>query len=120
MNFPVNGAGLRTPQKVKAALANKGMTLMNRSALARAARYALAPLLVLIAATGTAGADDLLAGGKQTVDDTFGANSSIAVWIVLGEVIFGVIGYIRTKNIMLLFGVAVVVVFTTVGFSLAS
>lgn len=121
MNLYVNGAGTRTPAKLKSALAAKGAALMNRAALARAAKYAAAPLLLmLLSAAAPAVADDLLASGQQTVTDTFGADSSIAIWIVLAEVIVGVISYIRTKNIMLLFGVAVVVVFTTVGFSLAS
>ena len=123
MNFYVNGAGTRTPAKLKSALAAKGAALMNRAALARAAKYAAAPLLMLLMLLGAAApavADDLLASGQQTVTDTFGADSSIAIWIVLAEVIVGVISYIRTKNIMLLFGVAVVVVFTTVGFSLTS
>lgn len=120
MNLYVNGAGTRTPAKLKSALAAKGAALMNRAALARAAKYAAAPLLMLLSAAMPAVADDLLASGQQTVTDTFGADSSIAIWIVLAEVIVGVISYIRTKNIMLLFGVAVVVVFTTVGFSLTS
>lgn len=120
MNLYVNGAGTRTPAKLKSALAAKGAALMNRAALARAAKYAAAPLLMLLSAAAPAVADDLLASGQQTVTDTFGADSSIAIWIVLAEVIVGVISYIRTKNIMLLFGVAVVVVFTTVGFSLTS
>jgi type IV conjugative transfer system pilin TraA len=120
MNLYVNGAGTRTPAKLKSALAAKGAALMNRAALARAAKYAAAPLLMLLSAATPAVADDLLASGQQTVTDTFGADSSIAIWIVLAEVIVGVISYIRTKNIMLLFGVAVVVVFTTVGFSLTS
>ncbi|WCB52521.1 type IV conjugative transfer system pilin TraA (plasmid) [Aeromonas salmonicida subsp. salmonicida] len=41
-------------------------------------------------------------------------------WIILAEVIIGVASYIKTKNLLLLFGVIIVVVFTTVGFQLAA
>lgn len=81
---------------------------------------ALLPVLVILALTDNALAADLLASGQQVVTDTFGPDSSIATWIILGEVIFGIISYIKTKNIILLFGVVVVVVFTTIGFGLAA
>ena len=74
----------------------------------------------LILCTNNAFADDLLVAGKQTVTDTFGADSSVANWIILAVVIVGIAGYIGTKNMLLLFGVAVVVVFTKVGFLLAA
>jgi type IV conjugative transfer system pilin TraA len=80
----------------------------------------LLPLFALLSYTGVAQAVDLMADGAQTVTDTFGANSALAKWIILGEVIFGVITYIKTKNIMILFGIAIVIVFTTIGFSLAA
>ncbi|UJD92292.1 type IV conjugative transfer system pilin TraA (plasmid) [Rahnella aquatilis] len=63
---------------------------------------------------------DLMAPGKETVSATFGADSSIAKWIILAEVIVGIITYIKTKNMFMLFGIAVVIVFTTIGFGLAS
>lgn len=70
--------------------------------------------------SGYANADDILKAGKSTVDDTFGANSTFAKWLILGEVIVGTFMYIKTKNLMLLGGVIVVVVFTTIGFGLAT
>lgn len=63
-------------------------------------------------------ADDLMAGGQETVTGTFGADSSIAKWIILAEVIVGIISYIKTKNMFLLFGIAVVIVYTSIGFGL--
>ncbi|ENA1860345.1 TraA fimbrial protein precursor, partial [Aeromonas salmonicida] len=69
---------------------------------------------------GQAHAVDMLAGQSGTVNDTFGANSTVAKWIILAEVIIGVASYIKTKNLLLLFGVIIVVVFTTVGFQLAA
>uniref|UniRef100_UPI000D4E90A3 type IV conjugative transfer system pilin TraA n=1 Tax=Aeromonas sp. HMWF014 TaxID=2056850 RepID=UPI000D4E90A3 len=56
--------------------------------------------------------------GKQTVDDTFGQNSTLAKWIIIGEILVGVFMYIKTKNLMLLAGVAVVIVFLNVAFGL--
>lgn len=78
------------------------------------------PLFVLLSYTGLARAEDLMEAGKQTVTDTFGGGSAIAKWIILGEVIVGIITYIKTKNMFMLFGIAVVIVFTTIGFGLAS
>lgn len=115
-----NGVGTRMSKLMKQTLANKGAVFINRNNILKAAKLALLPALAILAMTGHARADDLLSGGQQTVTDTFGADSSIAIWIILGEVIVGIITYIRTKNIMMLFGVAVVVVFTSIGFSLAS
>jgi len=76
---------------------------------------ALAAMLLL---SGNAMAEDLMAAGKEIVSGTFGANSSIATWIILSEVIVGIIGYIRSKNVLILFGLAIVITFTTIGFSL--
>lgn len=119
MKLTVNGLGTRMSNSVKQQLAKKGAAFMQRANLVRAAKLAIMPLLALLSLTHSAHAVDLLESGKETVADTFGADSSIAVWIILGEVIFGVITYIKTKNIFMLFGVAVVVVFTTIGFGLA-
>lgn len=119
MKLTVNGLGTRMSNSVKQQLAKKGAAFMQRANLVRAAKLSIMPVLALLSMTGVARADDLLASGQATVTDTFGANSSVAIWIILGEVIFGVISYIRTKNIFMLFGVAIVVVFTTIGFGLA-
>lgn len=63
-------------------------------------------------------AADLLVGGKQTVDDTFCKDSTLAKWVIIGEILVGVFMYIKTKNLMLLAGVAVVIVFLNVAFCL--
>ncbi|WP_080496776.1 type IV conjugative transfer system pilin TraA [Yersinia enterocolitica] len=78
------------------------------------------PLFVLLSYTGLVRADDLMAAGQETVTGTFGAGSSIAKWIILAEVIVGIITYIKTKNMFMLFGIAVVIVFTTIGFGLVA
>jgi len=75
-------------------------------------------LAVMMLYSGNAMADDLMAAGQETVTGTFGADSSIAKWIILAEVIVGIITYIKTKNMFMLFGIAIVIVFTTIGFGL--
>lgn len=88
-----------------------------RSALRFAAWTVLAFLLVLVCMDHVH-AVDLLVGGKQTVDDTFGKDSTLAKWVIIGEILVGVFMYIKTKNLMLLAGVAVVIVFLNVAFGL--
>ncbi len=63
-------------------------------------------------------ADDLMVKGKDTVNDTFGKDSTFATWLILGEIVIGAFMYIKTKNLMLLAGVAVVIVFLNVAFGL--
>lgn len=75
-------------------------------------------LAVVMLFSENAMAVDLMKPGQATVTDTFGAGSSIAKWIILAEVIVGIITYIKTKNMFMLFGIAVVIVFTTIGFGL--
>lgn len=59
-------------------------------------------------------ADDLLKPGDQTVKDTFGKDSSIMTWLLIGEVVTAIVAYVATKNIKVLFGVIVLSVFITV------
>ena len=77
-------------------------------------------ILITFIALGQAQAADILKAGGATVKETFGAGSTFAKWLILGEVIFGVFSYIKTKNLLLLGGVVVVIVFTTIGFNLAA
>lgn len=98
---------------------------MNNDTLHRSARFmawfALAVLVTLMGMGMVHAADtDVLSGGAGTVNKTFGADSTFAKWLILGEVIVGTFMYIKTKNLMLLGGVVVVVVFTTLGFQLAA
>ncbi|MBL0612487.1 type IV conjugative transfer system pilin TraA [Aeromonas jandaei] len=88
-----------------------------RSTLRFAAWTVLAFLLVLFCMDHVH-ADDLMKGGKQTVDDTFGKDSTLAKWIVMAEIFVAVIMYIKTKNLMLLLGVAVVIVFLNIAFGI--
>ncbi|MGZ0000023.1 type IV conjugative transfer system pilin TraA [Citrobacter freundii] len=84
----------------------------SKKALSRLA--ALSPLL-LLGVGQMANATDLLAGGKDDVKATFGADSFVMMCIIIAELIVGVAMYIRTKNLLILLGLVVVIVFTTVG-----
>lgn len=93
---------------------------LNPKHLLRVMALMAVAVLITLFTFGQAHAVDMLAGQSGTVNDTFGANSTVAKWIILAEVIIGVASYIKTKNLLLLFGVIIVVVFTTVGFQLAA
>lgn len=98
-------------------------TVQNQEFAERLTRFLLlatVALLVTILSMGQVHAADILAPGATTVNETFGAGSTFAKWLILGEVIFGVFMYIKTKNLLLLGGVVVVIVFTTIGFNLAT
>lgn len=84
----------------------------NQKTLSRLA--ALSPLL-LLGMSEIAHATDLLKGGKDDVKATFGADSFVVMCIYIAEIIIGVATYIRTKNLLILLGLVVVIVFTTVG-----
>jgi type IV conjugative transfer system pilin TraA len=88
----------------------------------RATKVLLAFLLslgVIGVAHATGAGTDMLSSAAAPVSKTFGAGSTMAKWLILAEVIVGTIMYIKTKNMMLLMGAIVVVVFTSVGFGLA-
>lgn len=74
----------------------------------------LSPLLLLVVGH-MAQATDLLAGGKDDVKATFGADSFVMMCIMIAELVVGAAMYIRTKNLLILLGLVVVIVFTTIG-----
>jgi len=71
-------------------------------------------LTLLVVFVHSCRADDLLKPGDQTVKDTFGKDSSIMTWLLIGEVVTAIVAYVATKNIKVLFGVIVLSVFITV------
>ena len=100
-------------------LFNKNSPLvLSRGMMHAVAIFAVAIMTTLLA-VDNAQAADMLKAGAVTVNENFGNGSTFSKWLILGEVIFGVVSYIKTKNLLLLAGVIVVVVFTTVGFGLA-
>lgn len=100
----------------------KKIALKTYERLIEYAPYMLGALIVyliasspLFAATGT----DYLAGIKDSTTSSFGEGSTFEHLLYLGEGIAGVYGYIKTKNIMVLGGLIVVMIFTHFGFAAA-
>jgi len=63
-------------------------------------------------------AEDLFSGGKTTINDTFGSGSTI-VWILyVLEILFAVFTYVKTKNLIMFAGIAAVLVFINIAFSI--
>ncbi|EBV0230904.1 type IV conjugative transfer system pilin TraA [Salmonella enterica] len=113
MNLSFAKGGLSAPVKNRAwqycQMAWRGVT--SKKALSRLAT--LSPLL-LLGVGQMASATDLLAGGRDDVKATFGADSFVMMCIIIAEVIVGVSMYIRTKNMLILLGAVVVIVFTSI------
>ncbi|EPZ8357495.1 type IV conjugative transfer system pilin TraA [Enterobacter hormaechei] len=87
----------------------------HKASIAMMALMAAAPSIA-----NAAGGTDLLAGGKEDVVATFGADSLVLMCVIIAEIIVSIGMYIKTKNLMVLMGLAVVIIFTTVGFSFVS
>lgn len=79
--------------------------------------FALTCALFLVMAHGCLAAD-LLQPGDTTVKDTFGQDSSLMTWLLIGEVVTGILAYVITKNIKILFGVIVLSVFINIAFAI--
>ncbi|EGI9512090.1 conjugal transfer protein TraA [Salmonella enterica] len=77
--------------------------------------FALASALFLAMMHGCwAEGKDLLKPGDETVKATFGKDSSIMTWLLIGEVVTAIVAYVATKNIKVLFGVIVLSVFISI------
>lgn len=114
MNFSLMKSGSATPVKNRAwhYFRMACISLTSKHAFARLA--ALSPIL-LLGVGQVAHTADLLAGGKDDVKETFGADSFVMMCIIIAEIVVGVAMYIKTKNLLVLLGLVVVIVFTTVG-----
>ena len=69
-------------------------------------------LLCLMPDTCFADGTNRLAGLKSEVGATFGADSDVPYFLLLAEGLAGAYAYIKTKNIAVLAGVPVLMVFT--------
>ncbi|TDN51502.1 type IV conjugative transfer system pilin TraA [Scandinavium goeteborgense] len=96
---------------------NKG-GLMKRLA-ARTKVISLAALASMVMSKAAL-ATDLMGSGKEDVVATFGPNSLVMIGIIIAEIILGVAAYMKTRNPLSLVGLAIVIVFTTVGFTYIS
>ncbi|EAM2857751.1 type IV conjugative transfer system pilin TraA [Salmonella enterica] len=113
MNLSFAKGGLSTPVKNRAW--QYCQTAWRRVASSQSlSRLATLSPLLLLGAGQMAQATDLLAGGKDDVKATFGADSFVIMCIYIAEMIVGVAMYIRSKNMLMLLGMVVVIVFTTV------
>lgn len=72
-------------------------------------------ILIMICAAGTAYAlppADPLVALRAQVGAVFGTGSTVTYCIYIAEVILGAVSYIKTKNLMLLLGVPILMLFT--------
>lgn len=69
-------------------------------------------LLVSNFAFADQGLDPLAAAIKPQVQALFGAGSTVAYCIYIAEIIFGSVVYVKTKNLLTLLGVPILVLFT--------
>jgi hypothetical protein len=67
---------------------------------------------ILMTNKGFAAGTNYLSGLKADVGATFGSGSDTEYFILLGEGLLSAIGYMKTKNIMLLGGLPVLMAFT--------
>lgn len=67
---------------------------------------------LLLSNQSYAAGTNYLSGLKADVGSTFGAGSDTQYFILLGEGLLAAIGYMKTKNIMLLGGLPVLMMFT--------
>ena len=71
-----------------------------------------AALFCLMPSLSFAEGTNYLAGLKSDVVKTFGADSDLPYYLYIGEAILAAYGYSKTKNIMLLGGLPVLMLFT--------
>ena len=102
------------------ALTRQGPVAPATRRLAYFAMMALVSLCIALAIIHPAYAEDLLVSGKEVVNDTFGQDSTFSKWLILGEAVVALLIYIKTKNMMVLAGVVVVIVFLNIVFGLVA
>ncbi|EMQ5759676.1 type IV conjugative transfer system pilin TraA [Proteus mirabilis] len=91
--------------------------LENKSAITTLMLFAIG-LIIMMMPTLQAHADDLFASGKEQVKDSFGKDSTIIYILYVIEILMAVFTYIRTKNLMMMGGIAAVMIFVNVAFGL--
>ncbi|MEQ9883230.1 type IV conjugative transfer system pilin TraA [Pectobacterium brasiliense] len=80
----------------------------------------IACLALLAAHPAFSATGDLLASQDGTVTNTFGSGSSLVKWFYLAEIFMGVFIYMKSRSPLVFIGVPMVIIFTRIGFSLAS
>lgn len=102
------------------ASSNKAMGYLKEAYRRHKASIALLAIMAAAPSIANAAGTDLLASGKDDVVSTFGEDSLVMMCVIIAEIIVSIGMYIKTKNLMVLMGLAVVIIFTTVGFSFVS
>lgn len=75
-------------------------------------------LAVMMTPALHAHAEDLFAGGKTTINETFGKSSTV-IWILyILEIMAAIFAYVKTKNLAMFGGIAAVIVFVNVVFGI--
>ena len=69
-------------------------------------------LIFMIFYVSDSHATNHLSGLKSDITDTFGAKSDVPYFLLLAEGVVGAMAYIKTKNLMVLAGVPVLMIFT--------
>jgi hypothetical protein len=67
-----------------------------------------------------ADSDPLESSLKPQIQALFGAGSTVAYGIYIGEIVMGSVAYVKTKNLMLLLGVPILMLFTHTMFTYIS
>ncbi|EJQ2090428.1 type IV conjugative transfer system pilin TraA [Cronobacter sakazakii] len=63
---------------------------------------------------------DLLSSQNTTVNSTFGSGSSLIKWFYIAEIIMGLFIYIKARSPLVFVGIVMAIIFTRVGFGIAS
>ncbi|WP_318366439.1 type IV conjugative transfer system pilin TraA [Enterobacter sp.] len=89
--------------------------------LSNLCKVASAILLVMFAskmaqATGT----DLLSTQNTTVNSTFGSGSSLIKWFYIAEIVMALFTYIKVRSPLVFVGLVICIIFTRIGFAIAS
>lgn len=107
-----------SPVTKRKGIFSRAWSALNTKAAKSLYKYVAAPLVLWMAARGFAQAADLAAAGAQDAKDTFGADSSVMYYIMLAEVLFVAIAFIKTQNPALLLLIPVFIVGTKIVFGL--
>lgn len=91
----------------------------NKNAFATIA-FAFFALVCALVPSLSAQAADLFADGRETVTDTFGADSTVLYILLILEVLAAIFAYVKTKNLAIFGGIAAIMIFTTIVFNMIS
>lgn len=91
--------------------------LQNKSAITTLMLFVIGFVIMMMPALHSH-AEDLFASGKKQVEDSFGKESTIIYILYVIEILMAVFTYIRTKNLMMMGGIAAVMIFVNVAFGL--